>query len=272
MGMNIYMQLTRQFNEGRLRAILSSGQAVVLHHLAIMSKDGDWLLREDGESMGHVLGVLDSYGARYRFGAPLDTRWMAGGWSAHFEFMAGALRVRTDFVCRPPRITPGRLCEIWTEQESRDFPFVDLIDLIELKKTNREKDYAIIGEIARRITDIDNRLRFSRSARELNDLCSHYPRNAQRIARERAVLLCAGAGVGKIGEALDAERRMLIHENEKRLRGYLQAATQWAHHWKSLQVELEGLSLPAAHNVLVQHAEELLPVGPDTANGGDGDD
>jgi len=43
--MNIYVDLTNQFNDGRLRAILSSGQAVVLHRLAIMSKDGDWIVR-----------------------------------------------------------------------------------------------------------------------------------------------------------------------------------------------------------------------------------
>jgi hypothetical protein len=59
-----------------------------------MSKDGDWILPEDEEALGHVLAVLAPRGARYRFGAPLDARWMRGGWSAHFEFRAGPLRVR----------------------------------------------------------------------------------------------------------------------------------------------------------------------------------
>jgi len=39
--MSVYLALTCEFNEGALRAILSSGQAVVLHRLAVMSKDGD---------------------------------------------------------------------------------------------------------------------------------------------------------------------------------------------------------------------------------------
>ena len=34
--MNIYLELTEEFNAGRLRCIISSGQAVVLHRLAIM--------------------------------------------------------------------------------------------------------------------------------------------------------------------------------------------------------------------------------------------
>ena len=32
--MNVYSQLTQEFNDSGLRAILSSGQAVVLHRLA----------------------------------------------------------------------------------------------------------------------------------------------------------------------------------------------------------------------------------------------
>jgi hypothetical protein len=47
---NPYLDLTAQFNRGRRRALVSSGQAVVLHRLAIMSKDGDWVLREDEEA------------------------------------------------------------------------------------------------------------------------------------------------------------------------------------------------------------------------------
>ena len=107
--MTIYLELTKEFNEGRLRAVICSGQAVVLHRLAIMSKDGDWILREDKEALQQVLRVLDRHGARYRFGAPLDVRWMAGGWSSHFEFRHESLRVRTDFFTRPPRVDERRV-------------------------------------------------------------------------------------------------------------------------------------------------------------------
>ena len=107
--MSIYLELTHQFNRGRFRAILSSGQAVVFHRLAVMSKDGDWIIREDCEALDHILSVLEERGARYRFGAPLDSRWLAGGWSSHLEFSYAGVRVRTDFVSRPPRIGIDRL-------------------------------------------------------------------------------------------------------------------------------------------------------------------
>ncbi len=138
--MNIYLELTEAFNKGALRAIICSGQAVVLHRLAIMSKDGDWILREDESALEHVLSVLDAHGARYRYGAPLDVRWMAGGWSAHFEFRHHELRIRTDFFTRPPRIPEADLARIWEEQEGRETPFLDPPDLAAMKKTNRERD------------------------------------------------------------------------------------------------------------------------------------
>jgi len=43
-----------------------------------MSKDGDWIIREDEESLNYILNVLAGYGAKYRFGAPFDMRWMKG--------------------------------------------------------------------------------------------------------------------------------------------------------------------------------------------------
>ncbi len=68
----IYLDLTEEFNRGHFRAIICSGQAVVLHQLAVMSKDGDWILREQQSALDHILQVLSARGAKYRFGAPTD--------------------------------------------------------------------------------------------------------------------------------------------------------------------------------------------------------
>jgi len=262
--MNIYVTLTTQFNKDRHRAILSSGQAVVLHRLAIMSKDGDWIIREDLDATNHILTMLDHYKARYRFGAPLDARWLAGGWSSHFEFMYEGIRIRTDFVSRPPRISADRLSSIWKEQESREIPFVDLPDLIELKKTNREKDYAIIGDLSRKIENVEERLRYSRSAREIYD---HYRRNPDLVARiinNRGIKSDDLESIETIEIALDAERRKLIHENERRLAGYITAAREWTYCWKEAEKKTAGLPLLEAHQILVEHAEKVLPKTPET--------
>ena len=93
---NVYLELTKQFNAGRLRAIISSGQAVVLHRPAILSN------------------------------------WMAGGWSAHFEFRTQQLRIRTDFVTRPPRLDGASLAGLWKLDPRR--PVLGLTALAEIKK------------------------------------------------------------------------------------------------------------------------------------------
>lgn len=121
---NPYLDLTARFNRGRVRAILSSGQAVVVHRLAVMSKDGDWIVREDSEALRHVLEALAERGSQYRFGAPLAERWLAGGWSSHLEHRVEGLRLRTDFVTRPPRISAKALAHMWREAESQDLPVV----------------------------------------------------------------------------------------------------------------------------------------------------
>ena len=43
---NIYFELTREFNAQGPITALASGQAVVFYRIAIMSKDGDWILKE----------------------------------------------------------------------------------------------------------------------------------------------------------------------------------------------------------------------------------
>jgi len=264
---NPYLELTEELNRGRLRALLSSGQAVVVHRLAIMSKDGDWILREDDEAVDHTLQVLSHHGARYRFGAPLDLRWLAGGWSAHLEFRRGPLRLRTDFVTRPPRVDAEWLARIWGEAEAAGSEVVGVEPLAALKLTNRDKDYAVVGELARRMSDPRAQLLYSRSSRDLIDLAAEHPAELADAARRRPLLNLIGEGRDVLDEALDRERRALMRANEERLAHYQSAAAGWAALWPEVQRQIEGLPLADAHRVVVSRADGVLPCEP-TAGGG----
>jgi hypothetical protein len=259
---NPYLDLTEEFNRGRLRTLLSSGQAVVVHRLAIMSKDGDWILREDDEAVGHVLEVLSLQGARYRFGAPLDLRWLAGGWSAHLEHRREALRVRTDFVTRPPRIAPEQLAHMWKEAEATSNDVVAVEPLAAMKLTNRDKDYAVVGELARLMTDPRSQLLYSRSSRDLIKLAEEHPEALAEATRQRPLLALIPEGREILEEALDRERRALIRANEERLARYMAAAGDWAKLWPDVQRQIEGLSLPDAHRLMISRAEGVLPFEP----------
>ena len=257
-----YLELTEEFNRGRLRALLSSGQAVVVHRLAIMSKDGDWILREDEEAIGHVLETLSSKGAFYRFGAPLDLRWLAGGWSSHFEFRLQGLRLRTDFVTRPPRISPEQLARMWEEADASGNEVVAPEPLAALKLTNREKDYAVVGELARLMTEPQQQFLYSRSSRDLIELAEAHPAVLAEAVRHRPLLAHIAEGREALEDALDRERRALIHANEERLARYQAAAEAWAGVWQAEQREIEDLSLLDAHRQLVSRAEGVLPFNP----------
>ncbi len=259
--MNIYITLTESFNVGRLRAILGGGQAVVLHNLAMMSKDGDWILREDDEACSHVRSVLAGYGARYRFGAPLDACWLAGGWSAHFEFLHEGIRVRTDFVSRPPRLDAAALERLWASRSVEPVPHAGPKELAEMKKTNREKDYAVIGELARLMEEPADQLLYSRSARDLMELAEQHAVLLPALERKRPVLAVISQGRDALETALDAERRELMRANERRLEMYMGAAQAWADAWPKTVRAMAGLSLHDAHRIMVVRAEELLPFG-----------
>ncbi|MEI6810334.1 MAG: hypothetical protein WCN95_16565 [bacterium] len=260
--MNIYVELTREFNQGELRAVLSSGQAVVLHKLAVMSKDGDWILEESVEALEHILGVLGNHSAGYRFGAPLDVRWMKGGWSSHFEFREKLLRVRTDFVTRPPRLSPADLRVMWQEQGQCDVPVVSVRHLVELKKTNREKDYAVIGELARLLKSPEDELMSSRSARDLIQCGLEHPDYVNMLVTKRPVLKVIQEGELNLEKALDAERRELMHKNEERLSRYIKSAEDWAAIWPDVACAVADLPLKEAHKVVVSRAEGVLPFEP----------
>ena len=55
---NVYLDLTEAFNAHGPTAALASGQAVVFYRIAIMSKDGDWIIRESVDACDRVLSVL----------------------------------------------------------------------------------------------------------------------------------------------------------------------------------------------------------------------
>ena len=259
---NPYLELTEEFNRGRLRVLLSSGQAVVVHQLAVMSKDGDWILREEAEAFGHVLEVLSFHGAHYRFGAPLDLRWLAGGWSAHLEFRREALRIRTDFVTRPPRIAPEQLARMWKEAEATSNDVVGPEPLAAMKLTNREKDYAVVGELARLMADPLAQLLYSRSSRDLVKLAGEHPEALAEATRRRPLLARIAEGREALEEALDRERRVLMRINEERLARYQTAAEAWAKLWPDVQRQMEDLSLFDAHRLVISRAEGVLPFEP----------
>lgn len=260
---NRYHEITKLFNCKKKRVVIASGQAVVLHRLAIMSKDCDWIIREDEESFRHVITVLSQLGACYRFGAPLSLPWHRHGWSSHFEVLSPEHRLRLDFFSRPPRLTAQDLDHIWRSAESQELPFVGKMALIKQKLTDRLKDYAIIGEIVRTLTDEAAILSFSQSARDLLELLGQKPELKSSLIKYRPQLasidLTSNEAELEIRLALERERYEQMQENLRRINSYREASTAWAKLWPKLEKQIRNVNLLQAHEILIKEAENVLP-------------
>jgi DNA-binding transcriptional MerR regulator len=257
---NVFFALTEEFNAEGVIALLASGQAVVFYRIALMSKDGDWVLRESEAACRRVRSVLARRGARYRPGAPLDPRWLAGGWSSHFEFFdEQRRRIRCDFVSRPPRIAAGELDLMFSAARGEGgLRVVDPERLIRLKQTQRAKDYPVIAEISRLLpqqgelettTDPDRILALAGA------VGGGSPRESVRLAR-------LGRSREQVVAALAREIDRLQQDDRLRLQGYEQAARAYLAAFRSA-VPPEA-TLEDAHATAVGLAERLLPMTPES--------
>jgi hypothetical protein len=257
---NIYFELTREFNAEGRAVVLASGQAVVYYRLAIMSKDGDWIVRESDAACRRILAVLAAHGARYRPSAPLDPRWLAGGWSSHFEFVDPQRhRIRCDFFSRPPRIREDDIERLFTQESVDDLPVVGIEPLILMKQTQRAKDYAVIGELARLLPP-EREVELTTDVDRLLELAPAQPRS-QRPAAVAAARGDRDATVVALAREADALRRT----DAERLARYEAAADAYARAFRRDGVG--EMPLRDAHERACRLAAELLPVEPSVEAG-----
>ena len=136
--------------------------------------------------------------------------------------------------------------------------FVGARMLAETKKTNRERDHAVIGELARLLAEPRDHLLYSRSARDLAELADRHPDLLPALASVRPLLAGIHQGRDWLEAALDAERRELIRANERRLSAYLEAAEEWERAWPRIGRAIAGLPLGQQHRILLGEAPGLL--------------
>lgn len=249
---NVFFELTRAFNRTGPVAILASGQAVVYYRVAIMSKDGDWVVRESADACATVREVLAERGARYRPGAPLDPRWLAAGWSSHFEFTDDEhRRIRCDFFSRPPRV-PRTTIEQSFARASDPLAVVDVESLIRMKYTQRAKDYAVIGELAARLAP-EREIALSTDPDRLLALAPTHGLGSGRAAVEAA---CRGDRDAVV-VALAREQDRRQQRDRARLDRFAAAAVDYLRAFAQLRADERAL--PHGHGPVCALAERLLP-------------
>ena len=255
---NVYFDLTEELNAEGPIAVLASGQAVVFYKISIMSKDGDWILRENPEACRRVLAILGRHGARYRPGAPLDVRWLAGGWSSHFElFDEERRRIRCDFVSRPPRMTLEEIHGLFGSAElAEPLRVLPIEPLIRIKQTQRAKDYPVIGELSRRLPP-QREIELTTDPDRILALAPAYGQGSKR-SPVRAALTTSARDAVVVELAREIDR--LQQEDRARLERYRAASLAYLQQFQAAKIG--DLDLPEAHERLSELAEKLLPYNP----------
>ncbi len=256
---NIYFELTREFNAHGVIALLASGQAVVYYRIAIMSKDGDWILRETREACARVLAVLGARGAHYRFGAPLDVRWLRGGWSSHFEFQdEEGRRVGCDFLTRPPRVGRVTVDRLFAGGggEAGALCVVEPEPLICMKQTQRAKDYPAIAEVAR-LLPADREILYTTDPDRILALAS---RGELRCERPAVSITRAGGSREDVVVAVARETLALQEEYRRRVEAYEKASAAFTAEFRRRGVGQPPLA--EAHASMVELADRLLTEDP----------
>lgn len=253
---NIYFDLTRELNAEGPIAALASGQAVVFYQVAIMSKDGDWILEETPAACERALSVLAGHGARYRSGAPLDVRWLSGGWSSHFDFLdPQRRRIRCDFLTRPPRVGRDELAAFFLPPDEPTL-VVGIEPLIRMKQTQRAKDYPVIGELARLLPP-GREIELTTDPDRILTLAPLYGRGSGRLPVKAAL---ARRPREDVVVALARETDRMQQEDRARLAKYRAASEVFLQEFQAAKIG--DLELADAHEQICRLAERLLPRNP----------
>ncbi len=223
-------------------ALLIGGQACILYGGAEFSRDLDLMLAAAPEALTRLEQALSALQADVIAVPPFRSAFLQRGHAVHFRCrrpdVAG---LRLDLMTKPPRLPD--LDAVWqrrvvVELDVGPVSVVALEDLVATKKTQRDKDWATIGElieadmIAHGTNPSQSRVEFwlreAREADALIELASAFRGVAEALAAERPLL---GAAVGQDRGKLELELA------QEQIRGK-QADREY---WAPLRAELELL-------------------------------
>jgi hypothetical protein len=199
------------------------GQACVFYGAAQFSKDVDFAILAEAENYARLQAALAELGAR-RIAVPrFDPVVLARGHAVHFRCQAAGVEgLRIDLMTRLRDLPDFKI--MWerrttiADNEENVFELLAVEDLVQAKKTQREKDWPVISALIEghfrqfRHEPTPNRVRFwlreSRTPERLFELVSRFPAETRTILGERPLLAHAIQGdLDPLRAALDVEVR-----------------------------------------------------------------
>ena len=235
-------QVLSTFQTNGVQALLMGGQACVFYGAAQVSKDVDFVLLAGPENYARLHTALEALQAR-RIAVPrFDPAVLARGHAVHFRCAApGAEELRVDVMTRlrdlPDFATLWERRTVFQDEAGGEFHLLSVPDLVEAKKTQRNKDWPVI-ELLVAIHHRENSaapsaehiafwLRDARTPELLTELATRFPEQTRALLPTRPLLANALRGeFDALRAALDAE----VRAEQAKDRAY----------WEPLRRELEA--------------------------------
>ncbi len=225
-----------------VETLLLGGQASILYGGAEFSRDLDLMLAATPASLPNLERALADLDATLIAVPPLRFDLLDRGHAVHFRCRRSDVAgLRLDLMTRPPRLPD--VAAVWRRRveidiEGGSVAVVALEDLVQTKKTQRDKDWPIIGAlieadmVRHRDDSVGDRTHFwfreARGADELIELASAFPEVAEVVRQVRPLV---GAAQQRDRNALELELAREQIRGKQADRDY----------WEPLRIELEQM-------------------------------
>ena len=227
----------------RVRALLMGGQACVFYGAAEFSRDADLAIIADAVNLARLRKALAALQAEPIAVPPFALKFLRRGHAIHFRCQhPDALRMRVDVMSKMRGVDSfAKLWQRRTVIQLADGTKCDLLslpDLVQAKKTQRDKDWPMIRRLVEAHYFQNNakpnpaQIRFwlqeLRTPQLLVEAAHRHPLLCRRLVRTRPMLMHA-----VLGRMEELELALTAEESAERERD--------KQYWLPLRVELEKL-------------------------------
>jgi hypothetical protein len=230
----------------RVRSLLMGGQACVFYGAAEFSRDTDLAILADGANLKRLRLALKELQADVIAVPPFRIKYLQNGHALHFRCQhPEAFRMRVDIMAKMRGV--DSFSKLWTRRttfhlsDATPCDLLSLPDLVQAKKTQRDKDWPMIRRLLEAHYFQNNlktnifKIRFwlseLRTAQLLVEVAQRYTSASLRLEPKRPLLMLARKGQMKELEKALSLEEALVREQDRQ-------------YWKPLRAELEKLRHP----------------------------
>lgn len=190
-----------------MKSLLIGGQAAIVYGAIEFSRDCDCIVLAEPENLSRLRSALAELAADQVFVPPLEIDYLSRGHACHFRCQAPDVEgFRIDITARLRGVAP--FAALWERRHtvtstSPPVEIINLRDLVQSKKTQRDKDWVMLSRLieADIVRDLGAPstdqpawwLKESRDPARLTQLVERFPREAETTVGQRPLLKWAMA-------------------------------------------------------------------------------